>query len=214
MSAREIISPSLLARVETLDSSKTSKQFSLGMSDWTGSDHEGSDKENEDFQPEKKIPRKSFSLKLPMKTACAARDRFAKSLPDDEYAKMTKRVVPKNTKKNTSWAVRNFHEWREQPNKRHPTEHCRADILDSTPWDPEELKKWLCRFATETRRADGNKYPAHTLYQLLSGLLRYMREIDPDCPNFTVVGSYMPCLITCHANFVKKALKPKLSMLP
>ena len=107
MSIREIISPSLLARVATLDSSKSPKQFSLGMSDWTGSDHEGSDKENEDFQPEKKRPRKSLSLKPPMKTG--AKDRFAKSLTDVEYAKMTKRMVPKNTQKNTGWAMRNFH---------------------------------------------------------------------------------------------------------
>ena len=85
MSIREIISPSLLARVATLDSSKTPKQFSLGMSDWTGSDHEGSDKENEDFQPEKKRPQKSLSLKPPMKTG--AKDCFAKSLTDVEYDK-------------------------------------------------------------------------------------------------------------------------------
>ena len=30
----------------------------------------------------------------------------------------------------------------------------------------------------------GGKYPANTLYQLLYGLLQYMREIDPDCSNF------------------------------
>ena len=48
----------------------------------------------------------------------------------------------------------------------------------------EELKIWLCHFVAEIRRSDGGRYPANTLYPLLSGLLRYMREIDPDCPNF------------------------------
>ena len=51
-----------------------------------------------------------------------------------------------------------------------PTEQCRADILDS-PSNSEELKVWLCRFVAETRRSDGGKYPANTLYQLLTGLL-------------------------------------------
>lgn len=62
-------------------------------------------------------------------------------------------------------------------------EQCRADILDSS-LNSEELKVWLCHFVAEIRRSDGGRYPANTLYQLLSGLLRYMREIDPDCPNF------------------------------
>ena len=46
MSTRKIISPSLVARIENLDTSKP--QFSIGMSDWTDDD-----KENEDFQPPK-----------------------------------------------------------------------------------------------------------------------------------------------------------------
>ena len=46
MSTWKIISPSLVARIENLDTSKP--QFSIGMSDWTDDD-----KENEDFQPPK-----------------------------------------------------------------------------------------------------------------------------------------------------------------
>ena len=42
---------------------------------------------------------------------------------------------------------------------------------------------WLCRFVAETCWADREKYPAHILYQLLSGLLQFMREIGPNCPN-------------------------------
>ena len=67
MSTREIISPSLLARIENLDTSKpTPHQFSLGMSEWTYDDN----KENEDFQPPKKKMRKDLSRKI------AAKDCF------------------------------------------------------------------------------------------------------------------------------------------
>ena len=31
---------------------------------------------------------------------------------------------------------------------------------------------------------DGKKYPITTVYQLLSGILWYMRTVDPECPNF------------------------------
>ena len=65
-----MISSSLLARIDP--NKKTPRQFSLGMSDWTGSDSEGSDKENhdqrcrddDDFQqPTRKKHRLDLALK-------------------------------------------------------------------------------------------------------------------------------------------------------
>ena len=75
MSTREIISPSLLARIENLDTSKP--QFSLGMSDWTDDSEE-----NEDYQPPKNKMCKGLSHKV------AAKNRCVESISDVEYAKI------------------------------------------------------------------------------------------------------------------------------
>ena len=36
----------------------------------------------------------------------------------------------------------------------------------------------------EARKTSGDSYPPATIHQLLCGLLRYMRENVPGCPNF------------------------------
>ena len=36
----------------------------------------------------------------------------------------------------------------------------------------------------DTRTKDGSYYPPSTIYQLLSGILRYMRAENSSCPNF------------------------------
>ena len=54
----------------------------------------------------------------------------------------------------------------------------------AVPWNAETLSYWLARYACETRSTVGAKYPASTIHALLAGLLRHMRAIDADCPNF------------------------------
>ena len=39
-------------------------------------------------------------------------------------------------------------------------------------------------FLSETRRTDGSLYPPKTVYQLLCGLLLYMKSQNPAAPNF------------------------------
>ena len=43
----------------------------------------------------------------------------------------------------------------------------------------EQLNKWLCKFALEARKENGEYYPPNTLYIICCGLLRYVREIKP-----------------------------------
>ena len=42
--------------------------------------------------------------------------------------------------------------------------------------NPVDMQFWLCKFITETRRADGKCYSPNTLHQLICGLLRALRE--------------------------------------
>ena len=188
--SRVVVSPSLLAQIDP--NKKTREEFSLGMSEWMDDAHEGSDKENrvsssdyddlDDFKQQpttKKIQLNKQVLSLTK--ASTSKNRFAECVTTTELTSMTKPLVPKNTQKNIVWALRNFSEWRE---KRSSDEKCRSDLLDSPPLDVAELNHWLCLYVLETRRSDGNKYPVSTLYALLSGILRHMRSVDPECPNF------------------------------
>ena len=68
---------------------------------------------------------------------------------------------------------------------KYPEDQVPEDFLDqnfaerSTP-----LNHWLSRFVVEVRRQDGENYPPATLHSLLAGILCYMREQNPDTPDF------------------------------
>ena len=92
--------------------------------------------------------------------------------------------VPANTKKSNEWAYKNFQLWRDNRNRLYPDMECPEDLLQKPPWDPAAMSFWLSRFACETRSTAGEKYPATTVFSLLSALMRRTRSIDPDCPKF------------------------------
>ena len=89
----------------------------------------------------------------------------------DEYQKP---FCPENTKVNTRWAVKNFTDWQLDYNRRHAEDRCPDGILltDSA----RDLALWLQKYTVSTRKKDGQKYPPKTVYLLLCGLQRYMKE--------------------------------------
>ena len=117
----------------------------------------------------------------PMKRKKLSRNRFASPLSEEVMSNVSMGPTVANTKKSTDWAVRVFIEWRKQRNESQ-SDKCPLDLLESP--SAGQLNCWLSRFATEARRADGDRYPSSTLYQLLAGLLRYARSHSKDCPNF------------------------------
>ncbi len=56
------------------------------------------------------------------------------------------------------------------------------DLLATS--DAQVLVKHLSRFAIETRKTNGDNYPPSTIHSLLAGLLRHMKENNPNCMNF------------------------------
>ena len=72
--------------------------------------------------------------------------------------------------------------WCRERNSKENLEPVPFDLFECS--DPELLNKHFARFIVEVRKTNGENYPPATLYQLLSGLLRYMREVSPQCPNF------------------------------
>ncbi len=113
--------------------------------------------------------------------SCAKRFVSPKSSADME--RICQGVVPKNTQKSTSWAVRVFEEWRAQRNK------ATSDSGEQCPASLQRpigalLNYWLSRFVTEARREDGQPYPPSTISGLLAGLYRNCKQYDRNCLNF------------------------------
>ena len=99
------------------------------------------------------------------------------------YSSKSTAFVPRNTK-NNEWALSNFQKWREDRSRVYPDEPCPENLLHQIPCDVEALAYWLPWYACEARNKAGEKYPPFTVYSLLCGLLRHMRSLVPNCPNF------------------------------
>ena len=108
--------------------------------------------------------------------------RFNSPVSPGKMGTICKGVVPSNTKKATSWAVRVFDEWRLERNATATGEQCPLELLEKP--DAHSLNYWLSRFVVEMRRADGDPYPPTTISNVLAGIYRYCKSFVPDCPNF------------------------------
>ena len=127
------------------------------------------DPDLDDFQPPAK------------KRAKKVKDRFGKPTSEEEIAKLAKGFVPENTKKNNSWALKVFNDWKSQRSTE-DGEQCPDDLLENP--DVTKLNYWLSRFVAEVRRADGNAYPPRTISQLVAALQRRMLENNPNASKF------------------------------
>ena len=101
---------------------------------------------------------------------------------DQQLSELSKGLIPANTSKSTKLAIKTFESWSEARSRSRPQDPIPVDLLACN--DPARLCTHISRFAVETRNANGDPYPPATIHQLLCGLLRYMREISPACPNF------------------------------
>ena len=117
------------------------------------------------------------STNEPLPSPCTSGNRFHTLKTDSEVEEARKKAVPKNTDKNTSWAVNIWKEW--------SAHRCKV-CTSFTKWpthllitEPSQLDYWLSKFVLETRKGNGDHYPPDTLYSICSGLLRYIRETRP-----------------------------------
>jgi len=81
------------------------------------------------------------------------------NVSEQEFCKMSKPFVVKNTQKNNDWEYNNFQSWVRSHNDHFPEAQCPEDLLDKTPWDMKALSYWLCHYVCKTRKMDGSKYP-------------------------------------------------------
>ena len=180
-----VVSPSLLTLVEERksESRSTSSLFCLGLPEFYNCEKCVSINQESDTATENSVtsaPAKRLKLSLSKE-----KPRFASPLPEDPMTEISKGKKCINTERSTTWATGVFKQWLEQRNQLSPADVCPEDFLELRhSEDVNRLQKWLCRFIVEARKQDGQSYPTTSLQNLLSGILRYMRNVHGDTPDF------------------------------
>ena len=113
---------------------------------------------------------------------CVCPNKRFNFIKNEDIVQLSTQKPTTTTKYATDWAVRNFNTWRKSRNESITTCSVPLDLLENS--NIHDLNHWLSFYIVETRNCRGEKYPPKTLYQLLSGLLRYARVNNFSCPNF------------------------------
>ena len=98
--------------------------------------------------------------------------RFAPPMSDNEVQQVKKAAVPKTTQRDTSWCINLWKEWRDDRNSR-SEEQIPSDICALSP---HVLQRWLSRFVLEVRKKGGTEYHPDTLYHIVCGIMRFLRQ--------------------------------------
>ena len=101
--------------------------------------------------------------------------RFASPVTDDDIVQLKLSQINKNTSKNTKWSFNLFENWRNARSGQIPELHTMDKCM---------MAFWLTRFIMEVRNVKGDEYPPKTLYQIVCGLLRHLREKGVHDKNF------------------------------
>ena len=153
----------------TLNESNMSSKRSVNWNDFTVAPNGWSDSDDD------------FKENAPPRKKGKGSQRF-QVISERKLEELTVIQHPKNTDYSTKWALRNFEEWRKHRSSLYPETPVPCNLLQSGL--PEELNTWLSYYVVETRNSKGDPYPPKTIYQLLTGLLRYMRDNNAHTPNF------------------------------
>ena len=110
---------------------------------------------------------------LPMdEQTLAPSSHFAPPMSESEVQQARVSAVPKETQKDTAWCIKVWNEWKEARNisseEKIPTDICNLS--------PQQLQHFLSRFVLEVRKKDGMEYPPNTLYHIVCGVMRYLRQ--------------------------------------
>ena len=93
-----------------------------------------------------------------------------------------KESVPVSTRYKTKWAVGIFKEWQSARGNKRAANFVfdEQGIQDLTTqleaFNGKSLALWLGKFVQEVVNKNGGKYPARTLYGIISGIKRYLED--------------------------------------
>ncbi|CAG2235448.1 unnamed protein product [Mytilus edulis] len=114
---------------------------------------------------------KNVKDEKPKEQGQGVESRFAE-MTDNEIDTLIEDAENKNTKKATKWAVNVYEDWK---NSKIGSGLIIPNLKDLSVQDINSI---LGKFVVEVRKKNGEKYPAKTLYLLVTGLLRGMRSQD------------------------------------
>ena len=121
-----------------------------------------------------------MSLALKEVGNCSGAGRF-QFVTKEAEEDLQKGFTPENTQRSTQWALNVFRDWK-TARVDAQEEACPDDLLERA--NPADLVRWLALFAAEARNGKGENYTPTSISNLLAGILRYMRSLDPSAPNF------------------------------
>ncbi|XP_061195452.1 uncharacterized protein LOC133203697 [Saccostrea echinata] len=109
----------------------------------------------------------SSMMEIESKDIASSESRFAQPVSDDDIKNLIKDQENVNTKNNTKWAMNLFEKWRASRG---------GDIPELNHMTSEQMSFWLGRFVMEARKKDGTEYPPRSIYLILCGLLRFLKD--------------------------------------
>ena len=99
-------------------------------------------------------------------TALVPKQRFTRRVTEDEISRAVQGRVPVNTVKSTIWCTNVFGDWSKERG-------IQKTLVEMTA---DEMNQYLSQFVHEAVKQDGSWYPPNSLYQLIAGLQRHLRE--------------------------------------
>ncbi len=102
--------------------------------------------------------------------------RFTAPLTEADVHAAQACATPKNTLRNTTWAVNIWKGWTSHHRQICSPLDCPPHLLLCTVG---QLDLWLSKFILQIRKKDGQHYPPQTLCGIVCGLLRYVRDLCP-----------------------------------
>ena len=116
--------------------------------------------------------------------------RFRSPKTAEDESNLLKESIPKSTVYKNKWAVKLFREWKASRKVQRPvldpggafkdySELHKVQPLstDLESMDACSLNYWLSKFVQEVSNAEGERYPARTLYGIICGIRRHLVEI-------------------------------------
>ena len=99
-------------------------------------------------------------------------------MSDSDLRAVKENAVPKNTARNTTWAVKVWKDWSAHRQQSFPGVFSEWPVHLYIAND-HILDYWLSKFVIEVRNSCGNVYPPNTLYSVCCGLQRYIKDHRP-----------------------------------
>lgn len=116
----------------------------------------------------------------------ATKRTFRPPITGEEEKQALENSTPKSTRYATKWAFKIFSQWQTQRSNKDPAkESCsfaydmeKVQSLDTNicAMTGESLNLWLSKFVQEVSKPNGQRYPPRSLYLIITGLQRHLKE--------------------------------------